>query len=78
MKARAWLVGAVAVTAMGVSAQPGLAAKVRVEHGRATFTDPAGVPNDVRVSRRPGRLHFGDLSATVIAGPGCAAAGTTR
>jgi hypothetical protein len=76
MATRAWLVGAVALTAMGVSAQPGVAGTVRVDHGRAAFTDRAGVPNDVRVSRRSGRLRFGDLSATVTAGAGCVAAGS--
>jgi Ca2+-binding RTX toxin-like protein len=75
MSKRTWLAGAVAVTAMGVSAQPGLAGTVRVVHGRAIFHDAVGVANDVRVSHRGARLRFGDLSATVAAGAGCAAAG---
>ena len=75
MSTRAWLVGALAVTAMGVSAQPGLGATVHVVHGRAVFNDAAGAADNVRVSRRGAHLRFGDLSATVNAGAGCAAAG---
>ena len=75
MSTRAWLVGALAVTAMGVSAQPGLGATVHVVHGRAVFNDAAGAADNVRVSHRGARLRFGDLSATVNAGAGCAAAG---
>ncbi len=75
MSKRTWLVGALAVTAMGASAQPGLAANVHVVHGRAVFNDAAGVADNVRVSHRGARLRFGDLSASVTAGAGCAAAG---
>jgi Ca2+-binding RTX toxin-like protein len=75
MSMRTWLIGAVAVTAMGVSAQPALAATVRVVHGQAIYTDSAGAVNDVRLSRRGAVLRFADLSAAVVAGGGCAAAG---
>jgi Ca2+-binding RTX toxin-like protein len=75
MSMRTWLIGAVAVTAMGVSAQPGLAATVRVVHGQAIYTDSTGAVNDVRLSRRGAVLRFADLSAAVVAGGGCAAAG---
>jgi len=73
MSKRTWLVGALALTAMGVGAQPGLAATVHVAHGRAVFNDAAGVADNVRVSHRGARLRFGDLSATVTAGAGCTA-----
>jgi len=72
---RTWLVGALAVTATGVSAQPGLAATVHVTHGQAVFTDAGGAANNVRVSRRGVRLRFADLNANVTPGAGCAAAG---
>jgi RTX calcium-binding nonapeptide repeat (4 copies) len=78
MSTRAWLVGALAVTAMGVSAQPGLAATVRVVHGQAVFRDAAGVKDDVGVSRRGTRIRFRDISAAVTAGAGCTALGPHR
>jgi Ca2+-binding RTX toxin-like protein len=75
MSMRAWFVGAFVVTAMGVSAQPGLAGTVRVVHGQAIFADAAGVADDVRLSHRGTRLQFGDLTAHLTAGAGCTAVG---
>ena len=71
MSMRAWLVAAVAVTTLGVSAQPGLAGTVRVAKGRVVFVATDQVANDLRLSRRPGRLRFGDLTAHITAGAGC-------
>lgn len=71
MSMRIWLVGAVAVTTLGVSAQPGLAGTVRVSKGRVVFVATDQAANDLRVSRRPGRLRFGDLASHITAGSGC-------
>lgn len=73
MSIRALLAGVGVVTAMGVSAQPGLAGTVRVTHGRAAFVSTGHEVNDVRVSARPGRLRFSDLAASLTTGPGCTA-----
>jgi hypothetical protein len=59
------------MTTLGVSAQPGLAGTVRVSHGRVVFAATDQVANDLRVSRRRGRLRVGDLATHITAGPGC-------
>ena len=71
MSRRARLVGALVVAAMGVSAQPGLAATVHVTHGQVAYISTGHKVNDVRLSARPGGLRFSDLAATVTAGAGC-------
>lgn len=75
MSIRAWIVGVGAVTAMGVSAQPGLAGTVGVSNGRVVFADTNQAPNNLRLVRRPGRIRISDLDTHVAAGPGCTAAG---
>ena len=67
MSMRIWLIGAVAVTTLGVSAQPGLAGTVRVSKGRVVFVATDQAANELRVSRRPGRLRFGDLASHITA-----------
>src|SRR5512132_4339649 len=78
MSTRTWIVAAVAVTTVGVSAQPGLAATVRSSHGHIVFTDTAQRVNDVTVTRESGRIRFRDAAITPTAGPGCAPAGQNR
>jgi hypothetical protein len=63
------------MTAMGVSAQPGLAGTVGVSNGRVVFVATDHAPNNLRLSRRPGKVRIGDLSSQITAGPGCAAVG---
>jgi len=78
MSTRTWIVAAVAVTTLGVSAQPGLAATVRSSHGHIVFTDTAQRVNDVTVIRESGRIRFRDAAVAPTAGPGCAPAGQNR
>jgi hypothetical protein len=74
MSMRTWLVGAATVTAMGVSAQPGLAGTVGVSNGGVVFAATDHAPNNLRLTRRPGRIRISDLSSPITAGPGCTAA----
>src|SRR5213592_685283 len=78
MSTRTWIVAALAVTTLGVSAPPGLAASVRSSHGHIVFTDTAQRVNDVTVIRESGRIRFRDAAVAPTAGAGCAPAGQNR
>ena len=75
MSIRTWLVGIGTAVAMGVSAQPGLAGTVGVSNGRVVFVATDQAPNNLRLSRRLGKIRIGDLSSPITAGPGCTAIG---
>ena len=76
MSRRTWFIGALVATAMGVSAQPGLAGTVGVSNGRVVFVATDQAPNTLRLTRRPGKIRVSDLAANVAAGPGCTAVGS--
>jgi hypothetical protein len=74
MSIRTWLVGVGTATALGVSAQPGLAGTGGVVNHTLVFTATDHAPNNMRLSRTPGRIRLSDLVSTITAGPGCTVA----